>query len=153
MLYRPIKFLATWFGVLAFLANTSVLGSGWVLCAEPDGRVAVELAGVHDPCSPTPVIACSSEDVGCIEHLESDEHFGCEPCPCNDTPLGIELAPLQRKIQLLESSDDDPYTGSSSPYLVKFQYCDADRVVALNFNTHLGHSAQILSLRKVVFLI
>lgn len=153
MMYRPLKFLATWFGVLAFLANTTVLGSGWVLCAEPDGRIAVEIAGDHDPCSTTPVVECSSEKADCVEHIDSEAYFGCEPCPCDDTPLGIELAPLQKRIQLLDSSDDDTHVASSSLYIATLQYSDANRFVAVNFNTHLGYCAQIQTLRKVVLLI
>lgn len=153
MIYRPIKFLATWFGVLAFLVNTTVLGSGWVLCAEPDGRVAVEFAGNHDPCTDTPVTVCLPEKADCAEHVESEEVFACEPCPCDDTPFGIELAPRQRQIQLINSSDGNPCTSLSSPYILILRYSDADRIVEGNFNAHPGYCAQIQSLRKVVLLI
>ena len=45
---RLLRILAVSIGMFAYLANTTVLGSGLVLCAEPDGRVAVELVGDHD---------------------------------------------------------------------------------------------------------
>lgn len=153
MLYRPIRFLVTWFGVLAFLANTTVLGSGWVLCAEPDGQVAVEFAGDIKPCFNAPIIVCMGEEVGCAEFVEANAQCLCEPSSCKDTPIGIELAPLQKRIQLFDSHDEDPCIGLSSCYLPSFQYRNNDRFVALNFNAHPGLCAQIQSLCKVVLLI
>ena len=153
MTYRPLRFLATWFGVLAFLANTTVFGSGWVLCAEPDGRIAIEFAGDFNPCLTAPMLICLDEEAECATHFESNAQCACEPCPCKDTPLGIELAPRQERIQLINSNHGDPSTGLSIPYLLIIRYSDADRVVVSNFNSHLGYRAQMQSLRKVVLLI
>ena len=153
MLYRPIRFMATWFGVLAYLASATALGSGWVLCAEPDGRVAVELAGDHDSCLTGPMIAGTVEEAGCAEHVQCNEQGACGPCPCEDTPFGVELAPLTKRTQLPEWNDGRPDTGLPGLCLPTLRFNDNDRCVALHANTHLSNGAQIRSLRSVVRLI
>ncbi len=153
MLFRPIRFMATWFGVLAYLASATALGSGWVLCTEPDGRVAVELAGDHDPCLSAPMIVCTGEEAGCAEHVECNEQCACGPCPCEDTPFGVELAPLTKRAQLPEWNDGRPDTGLPGLCLPTLRFNDNDRCVVLHANTHLSNGAQIRSLRSVVLLI
>lgn len=153
MLYRPIRSMATWFGVLAYLASATALGSGWVLCTEPDGRVAAELAGDHDSCLIVPMIACTGEEVGCAEHVECNEQCVCGPCPCEDTAFSVELASLTKRAQLPEWNDGRPDTGLPGLGLPTFRFNDNDRCVALHAKTHFNNGAQIRSLRSVVILI
>ena len=153
MLYRPIRFMGTWLGVLAYLASATALGSGWVLCTEPDGRVAVELAGDHEPCLTAPMIVCTGEEAGCAEHVECNEQCFCGPCPCEDIPLGVQSAPLNKRTQLDEWNDGQPCTGLPGLGLPTLRFNVHDRCVALHANTHLSNGAQIRLLRSVVLLI
>ena len=150
---RLLRILAVSIGIFAYLANASVFGSGWVLCTEPDGRVAVELAGDHDSCLTAPMIACTGEEAGCAEHLECNEQCVCGPCPCEDTPLGVQPAPLNKRVQLTGWNDGQPYPGLPGLCLPTLRFNNNDRCVALNANTHLSNGAQILLLRSVVLLI
>ncbi len=148
---RLLRILAVSIGMFAYLANTTVLGSGLVLCAEPDGRVAVELVGDHDPCLTAPMILCSGDEAGCAEHLECDEHCICGPCPCNDTPFGIVFAPLQKRAQLVNSSVGATCPTLASPQAPNFRH--GGNYVAPYTNTHLNNRAQARLLRSVVRLI
>ncbi len=153
MFHGPTRFMATWFSVLAYIANATALGSGWVLCAEPDGRVAVELAGDHDPCLTAPMIVCTGEEVGCAEHVECNEQCACGPCPCEDMPFGVESVPLNKRAQLPEWNVGRPLTGVPSPVLPTVRFDDTFRCVALPANAHLSNGAQMRLLRCVVLLI
>ena len=153
MLFRPISFMATWFGVLAYLASATALGSGWVLCAEPGGRIAVELAGDHEPCISAPMIVCTGEEAGCTEHVRCSEQCACGPCPCEDRPFGVEFAPLARRAQLPEPNGEPPFAGFPGPGLPTLRFDDNDKCVDLPPNTRLNNGEQIRSLRGVILLI
>ena len=150
---RLLRILAVSIGMFAYLANASVFGSGWVLCAEPGGRVAVELAGDHDSCLTEPMIVCTGEEAGCADHVQCNEQCACGPCPCEDTAFSVEFAPLNRRAQLPERNDGPPFTGVPSLCLPTLRFNDNDRCVALHANTHLSNGAQIRLLRSVVLLI
>lgn len=150
---RLLSILAVSIGMFAYLANASVFGSGWVLCAEPDGRVAVELAGDHDSCLTSPMIVCTGEEAGCAEHVQCNEQCVCGPCPCEDTDFGVELAPLTKRAQLPERNAGRPDTGLPGLCLPTLRFDDTFRCVALHANTHLSNGAQVRSLRSVVLLI
>ena len=148
---RLLRILAFSIGMFAYLTNTTVLGSGLVLCAEPDGRVAVELAGDHDPCLTAPMIVCSGDEAGCADRLECDENCTCGPCPCIDTPFGIVSAPLQKRPQLIDSSVGATCPTLTSPNASSFRR--HENYVASYANTHLNYGARIGLLRHVVLLI
>ena len=150
---RFLRILAVSIGMFAYLANATVLGSGLVLCAEPDGRVAVEVAGDHDSCLTAPMIACTGEESGCAEHVQCNEQCVCGPCPCEDAAFSVELAPLTKRAQLPEWNDGRPDTGLPGLCLPTLRFNDNDGCVGLHANTHLSNGAQIRLLRSVVLLI
>lgn len=150
---RLLRLLTVSIGMFAYLANATVFGSGWVLCAEPDGRVAVELAGDHDPCLTAPMIVCTGGEGDCAEHVECNEQCACGPCPCEDTAFSVEFAPLTKRAKLPEWNDGRPDTGLPGLCLPTLRFDDNDRCVAFHANTHLNNGAQIRSLRSVVLLI
>ncbi len=68
----------------AYLLNLVALAGGAVLCQDPAGESSIELACDHDHCAAT------------VEH---DHDFGgcwCSSCPCEDTPLAIDVVPLRK---------------------------------------------------------
>ncbi len=150
---RFLRILAVSIGMFAYLANVTVLGSEWILCAEPDGRVAVELVGDHAPCLPAPMVLCTGEEAGCAEHVECKEQCACGPCPCEDMPLSVELAPLTKRAQLPEWYDGRAFTGVPIPGLPTLRFDNTVICATLHANTHLSNGAQIRSLRSVVLLI
>lgn len=150
---RFLRILAVSIGMFAYLANVTILGSGLVLCSEPDGRVAIELVGDHDPCLTAPRIVCSGDEAVCAEHLECNEQCACNVCPCEDAPLGVVSATLHKRAQVLDSSSVDSGTQSLGVNLPTLLHSDNYQCVALNANTFLRNSAQTLLLRNVVLLI
>lgn len=150
---RLLRLLTVSIGMFAYLANATVFVSGWVLCAEPDGRVAVELAGDHDPCLTAPMIVCTGGEEDCAQHVECNEQCACGPCPCEDTAFSVEFAPLTKRAKLPEWNDGRPDTGLPGLCRPTLRFNDNDRCVALHANPHLSNGAQIQLLRSVVLLI
>lgn len=89
-----LELVAAWIALLAYSAGASAWG--FVQCEEPDGRIAIELAGDHSNCQP---LAGTGHQHGeTAQGPKSCE--ACSSCPCNDTPLTVEVAPLGKKIPL-----------------------------------------------------
>ncbi len=89
-----VELVAVWIGLLAYSVGPSAWG--FVECEEPDGRVAIELAGDHSSCQA--LVATGHQHGKTTQDPESCET--CSSCPCTDTPLTLELAPLGKRISL-----------------------------------------------------
>ncbi|MHC4422500.1 MAG: hypothetical protein ACYS1E_18150 [Planctomycetota bacterium] len=87
----------TWIVLAAYLASTVAFGRGVILCQEPDGRTVVELGADRSHCLDGPVNAHDHSDgIHAGPAACSDEC--CDSCPCVDTLLAVEPAPVEKKI-------------------------------------------------------
>jgi hypothetical protein len=87
----------TWVVLVAYLASTVAFGRGVILCQEPDGRTVVELAADRDHCLDGPGDAHGHAD-GIHAGQTSCSDDCCDSCPCVDTLLAVEPAPVEKKI-------------------------------------------------------
>ncbi len=78
---RPLLKLAAWLCLVATLLTGITPGQGWVLCLEPDGRIAFELAAEASGCGGCPDELAGARDAT----VPADE--GPEECACIDIPL------------------------------------------------------------------
>ena len=70
----------------AYVLNLAAAAGGAVLCHAPEGDSSIELACDHDHC-------------GSVVESDHDHEAGgcwCSSCPCDDTPLPVDLVSVLR---------------------------------------------------------
>ena len=70
----------------AYLLNLIALAGGAVLCQDPAGESSIEFACDHDHCAATVETEHDHDSGGCW----------CSSCPCDDTPLTMDVAPVPK---------------------------------------------------------
>ena len=75
-------------GLAAYLLHATALAWSFVRCEEPGGRIVLEPAGDHSLCEETPAPGHGHRDA---DH-QGPACSACSSCPCQDSPLGVELA-------------------------------------------------------------
>lgn len=83
---RAYLFLAA-LGLAAYFANTTALARCLVVCQEVHGRTAVEPAADRGCCEAGPQAGSHA-----AEHEGAAGCAPCSSCPCQDSPLEVDLA-------------------------------------------------------------
>ena len=97
---RLLRQLTVWLCLVAALFLGTSPGNGWVLCFEPDGAVAVELATASNGCGGCPGDAGALEEVA----FSSSESAGC---PCIDIPLVLKSEHDRLQLKRIEVRASD----------------------------------------------
>ena len=118
----------------ASLLNLGAAAGGAVLCQGPVGQSSIELACDHEHCGAA---------VG-AEHDHDSGDCRCSSCPCQDTPIAVDLAP--------PAKDDDAQ--ASPRHSLAFVFgprCDIDgRTARPFFLADRPRPASLRQLRSVV---
>ncbi len=71
----------------AYFFNVAAMAGGMVLCQNPVNGSSTEFVGSQEHCS------TSTND---SHNHDSTERCMCAPCPCDDTPIVIDVVPVLR---------------------------------------------------------
>ena len=81
---RPSHPVTCLVALTAYLLNLAAIAGGAVVCQDPAGASSIEVACDHDHCAATVD----------TEHDHDSGRCWCSSCPCEDTPLALDVAPL-----------------------------------------------------------
>ena len=133
----------TWVVLAAYLASTVAFGRGVVLCQEPDGRTVVEIVADHGPCLDGLINTHSHSDT---DHAGQAACRGgcCDTCPCEDTLLAVEPAPVEKKSWVSVALPAGPAHPWHAPVKATASVCRPLSV---------GNDVTLRALRSVVILV
>jgi hypothetical protein len=98
MRQRRAHLLVCWLAAFAYVANVLVAAGGAVRCEDPQGHAAIEIGCDHGHCG-------TGRAADGHRHAD-DRACWCDQCPCEDTPLGMDVAPLLRDDDARASTPD-----------------------------------------------
>jgi hypothetical protein len=96
MVRRSRNPLACWTILALYVLSSGVMGHGVVVCEQPDGRTVIEIVADHERCLGH-LDVVHDEPAGTPAEPEPCGELCCADCPCEDTPLSPELAPVEKK--------------------------------------------------------